>query len=112
MTSYLVRSNICQLYYTLICDTDAVGAQPDDPDIFPVYSPNLKHFPPTWISTCSKDCLRDDGIIMAKMLEKEGVKVKRVHYEGFPHFFHIIYAIPKSQVAIQDMVEGVKFVLN
>ncbi|KAJ9662429.1 hypothetical protein H2201_006138, partial [Coniosporium apollinis] len=73
----------------------AAASKPDDTDTFPVLSPHLGEFPPVWIATCGKDCLRDDGVVMVKLLEDAGVKVKRVHYDGFPHYFHVLPMINK-----------------
>ena len=56
----------------LTSSLEAVNAVPNDSSIFAGLSPNLQDFPPTYIATCGADPLRDDGVVMAKMLEKAG----------------------------------------
>ena len=92
--------------------TDAAGARPDDANVFPALSDHLQEFPPTVITTCGKDVLRDDGVVFVQMLLDQEVKVKHFHYEGFPHFFHVFYSIPKSREMMQDVVGGIHFVLD
>lgn len=67
------------------------GVDPKDKSYFTALdTENLKNFPPTYICTCEFDPLRDDGQIMAKALQKNGVSVKTDFYEG-KFFFYIYY---------------------
>lgn len=84
-------------------------AAPRDPDFLPVWNDNLKHFPPTWISTCGKDPLRDDGVVLERTMEDVGVRVKRVHYEGYPHYFHIFPTLEKRVQFMDDVVSGINW---
>lgn len=47
----------------------------------------LNEFPRTWIATCEKHPLRDDGVVLEKMLIARDVAVQRKHYNGFGHYF-------------------------
>jgi len=62
-------------------------------------SKDLGKFPPTCISTCGTDPLRDDGRVLEKMLKKEGLKTKSDRYEGLPH-------IPGGEKFLANVVKG------
>ncbi|KAI9810198.1 MAG: hypothetical protein M1827_006644 [Pycnora praestabilis] len=91
---------------------DAVDAKPEDPYTFTALSKNLKDFPPTYIATCDKDPLRDDGKVMEYALKKAGVKTNLDNYLGFPHYFWTFPSIKKGQTFVQNVVKGVHFVLG
>jgi len=55
---------------------EASGTDYHDEKVFVTLSKNLAKFPKTYISTCGKDPLRDDGKVLQLMLEKEGVSTK------------------------------------
>lgn len=62
------------------------GVSPTDSSYFTLLdTSNLKNYPPTYITTCEFDPLRDDGKLMAKALKSNGVAVKEDYWEGFPH---------------------------
>lgn len=69
-------------------------------------------YPAVYIATCEKDVLRDDGVVLENMLKDLGVKVKRDHYMGFPHYFFIFPSIRTSRVFLENLIKGVKFVLE
>jgi acetyl esterase/lipase len=73
---------------------------------------SVKDFPRTWIVTCEKDPLRDDGVILENMLIAHGVVVQRKHYNGFGHCFWIFPQIDKRLELLADVVNGVKFVIQ
>lgn len=60
-----------------------------DPYISPVYanSEMLRNLPEAYIITCGRDNLNIDGRKYAELLEKNGVKVTRKHYEYALHGF-------------------------
>lgn len=71
------------------------GVDPKDKSYFTALdTENLKNFPPTYICTCEFDPLRDDGQIMAKALEKNGVSVKTDYYEGESYPLHCSLRFP------------------
>ncbi|TGO69961.1 hypothetical protein BOTNAR_0005g00430 [Botryotinia narcissicola] len=51
-----------------------IDANPEDPRIFVTLSKHLDEFPPTYITTCGKDPLRDDGTVLEMMLKDKGIK--------------------------------------
>ncbi|KAK0277449.1 hypothetical protein LTR91_006080 [Friedmanniomyces endolithicus] len=85
------------------------GVDPKDPGTFVALSDNLKDFPPTYITTCEFDPLRDDGFVLEKALKEVGVPTKHDHYAGFPHYFWIFPSVPESQEYIGKMLGGIEW---
>lgn len=54
-------------------------------DCSPLLAPEFDEFPPTYISVCGCDPLRDEGLEYAKRLEESGVPVKLDVVPGYPH---------------------------
>ncbi|KAK4145923.1 Alpha/Beta hydrolase protein [Dichotomopilus funicola] len=73
---------------------------------------DVKGLPPTYISTCGADPLRDDGTVIERALTRQGVPCRLRNYEGLPHFFWIYPEIPTGDTFREDTVEGVRFVLG
>lgn len=92
-------------------------ARKDDVYVFPALHPLLRagssrELPPTYISTCGADPLRDDGTVIERALTRLGVPCRLRNYEGLPHFFWIYPEIPTGDTFREDTVEGVSFVLE
>lgn len=75
---------------------DAMGVPPDDASTFISLSKHLGEFPPTYITTCEKDILRDDGRLMELKLKEAGSTVVRKHYLGLPHYFWVFPALDEK----------------
>ncbi|RAL61682.1 hypothetical protein DID88_002750 [Monilinia fructigena] len=90
----------------------AVDTDFNDPRTFVTLSPHLDKFPPTYISTCGKDVLRDDGKVLELMLEEKGVKTKRNLYDELPHWFWAFPGLKYTEEFLANTCEGVKFVLG
>lgn len=84
----------------------------DNPNCFVTLSPNLRRFPSTYIITTGKDPLKDDGCVLEAMLKDNGVNVRRSHFDGFPHVFWIFQMCSKRDEAMEDAVNGIRFVLG
>jgi len=54
-------------------------------DCSPLLATEFREFPPTYISICGSDPLRDEGLEYAKKLEAHGVAVKLDVMPGYPH---------------------------
>ncbi|KAF2183903.1 hypothetical protein K469DRAFT_581797, partial [Zopfia rhizophila CBS 207.26] len=54
-------------------------------DCSPLLASEFKGFPPTYISVCGCDLLRDEGLAYARKLEQHGVPVKLDVIPGYPH---------------------------
>ncbi|KAA8573776.1 hypothetical protein MFRU_001g03030 [Monilinia fructicola] len=90
----------------------AVEADVDDSRTFATLSQHLAKFPPTYISTCGKDPLRDDGKVLELLLKDKGVKTKSDFYDGLPHYFWAFPGIKGGEEFLANVCEGVKFVLG
>jgi versiconal hemiacetal acetate esterase len=91
---------------------EVAGADPMDVKVFVSLSEDLKQFPPTYIATCGKDPLRNDGEIFKAMLKEEGVKTKSNQYEGQLHCFWMIPGISGGEEFLQDVVKGTQWALG
>lgn len=74
------------------------GADPKDSSCFTILATD-KHaeFPPTYITSCEFDPLRDDSTILEAALKEAGVPTKHDYYPGFPHYFWIFPPVPEGQ---------------
>ncbi|TEY81845.1 hypothetical protein BOTCAL_0031g00370 [Botryotinia calthae] len=75
-------------------------------------SNHLDEFPPTYIATCGKDPLRDDGKVLEMMLKDKGIKTKSDYYDGVPHYFWLFPGIKGGDEFLDNVSKGVKFVLG
>ena len=90
---------------------EAAGCKYDDPRTFVTLSQNLSRFPPTYISTCGKDPLRDDGRVLEAMLKRVDVKTRSDHYSGVPHCFWLFPNTNEEEV-LANVVKGAQWVLS
>jgi len=91
---------------------EASGTDYHDEKVFVTLSKDLAKFPKTYISTCGKDPLRDDGKVLQLMLEKEGVSTKLDHYEGQPHYWWMFPGIQGGEGFLANVAEGTRWVLG
>jgi versiconal hemiacetal acetate esterase len=96
----------------LLYSFEKADADFNDEGGFITLSKNLHEFPPTHISTCGKDPLRDDGKILEAMLQREGVKTKSDFYPGVPHYFWLFPGIKGGEEFLANVVKGVQWGLS
>ncbi len=58
------------------------------PYFMPMHAEHLSGLPQALVVTAEYDPLRDDGVLYARRLEKEGVKVAHLHFEEMVHGFY------------------------
>lgn len=70
--------------------------------------------PPTVFLVCGKDPLRDEALLLEKVMrEDEGIKTKLHVYGGLPHgFWMVMPQMDASKEAANDSFEGVKWLLE
>jgi versiconal hemiacetal acetate esterase len=91
---------------------ETAGADYNDEKVFVTLSKDLDKFPPTYIATCGKDPLRDDGKVLEIMLKENGVKTKSDFYPGVPHYFWLFPGITGGEEFLMNVVKGVQWVLS
>jgi len=74
----------------------------------PVEAENFAGFPPAYIETAEFDCLHDDGILYARLLEEAGVEVTLNETKGTMHGFDIATKAPDSLAAMAARIAFMK----
>ena len=91
---------------------ETASADYNDEKTFVTLSKDLEKFPPTYIATCGKDPLRDDGKVLELMLKEKGVKTKSNFYPGVPHYFWMFPRIKGGEEFLMNVVKGAQWVLS
>jgi len=83
----------------------------DDPN-YVLYSPveaeSFEGLPPAYIETAEFDCLHDDGILYAKLLEEAGIEVTLNETKGTMHGFDIAEKAPTTLKAMERRISFMK----
>lgn len=86
-----------------------------DPFFAPLMAPPelVRGLPDTYVVTCGYDPLRDDGILYAKKLEGEGVRVQSVNYPDAYHPFFYQFDGPfATKMASRAFDEVVSYLIT
>lgn len=78
----------------------------------PIEGKNFDYFPPAYVETAEFDCLHDDGIIYAELLQKAGVKVVLKETQGTMHGFDIKQKAPTTVEALQSRISFMREQFN
>lgn len=79
--------------------------QYNDPEVSPILTEDLKGLPPAVIINAEFDPLRDDGILYAAKLRKNGVKVWDKCFAGQ---IHLLFGLPPDAEEVKELVTIVK----
>ncbi len=71
----------------------------------PVEAETFEALPPAYIETAEFDCLHDDGVLYAKLLQNAGVSVILNETEGTMHGFDIVQKAPTTKAALTTRIE-------
>lgn len=74
----------------------------------PVEASDFSFFPPAYIETAEFDCLHDDGILYAKLLEEAGVKVVLNETRGTMHGYDIMRSSPTALASMEKRIAFMK----
>ena len=74
----------------------------DDPGVSPLYADFTKGFPPSYISTGTRDLFLSHCSRLQRKLTDAGVENRLYLYEGMWHVFQL-YPIPEAEAAWRDM---------
>ena len=64
--------------------------------------------PPAYIETAEFDCLHDDGILYADLLQKAGIEVTVNETKGTMHGFDIATKAPTTLAAMEQRIAFMK----
>ena len=93
-------------------DLATTGIAPDDVRHSPLLG-DLEGLAPAVIATAEYDPLRDEGEAYADLLEKAGVSVEQVRYDGLVHgFIDMGVMSPAAAAALTDVVARTKTLLH
>ncbi len=70
----------------------------------PIDAPSLAAMPPAYVETAEFDCLRDDGVLYAQRLEREGVPAELYNTEGTIHGFDIVQDSPIVRACVDRRI--------
>ena len=65
---------------------------------------SFNHLPPAYIEVAEFDCLHDDGVLYASLLEKEGIAAELYEVKGAMHGFDTVFKAPTTQRMIAQRV--------
>ena len=74
----------------------------------PVEAKDFTGLPPAYIETAEFDCLHDDGILYAQLLQDAGIPVILHETQGTMHGFDIAQKAPTTQAALAARISFMK----
>ena len=74
----------------------------------PVEAESFEGLPPAYIETAEFDCLHDDGILYADLLQKAGIEVTVNETKGTMHGFDIAAKAPTTLAAMEQRIAFMK----
>lgn len=74
----------------------------------PAEAASHRGLPPAYIETAEFDCLHDDGVLYARLLEAAGVKVEYHEAKGAMHGFDTVWKAPTTQEMVRRRVDYVR----
>ena len=80
----------------------------DDPTYVyysPVEAERFEGLPPAYIEPAEFDCLHDDGILYAKLLQDAGISVMLNETKGTMHGFDIVQRAPTTKAAVAARID-------
>ncbi|KAI9368860.1 Alpha/Beta hydrolase protein [Aspergillus egyptiacus] len=69
-------------------------------------------FPPVHITTSEADPLRDDGVVLGKVLREAGVEVRENQLKGLPHAYWFFNTLPEFPGFLGEVVGGIRWVVG
>jgi acetyl esterase len=73
-----------------------------------VEAESLAGLPPSYIETAEFDCLHDDGILYARLLQREGIEVVLNETKGTMHGFDIAIKASTTMAVMEQRIAFMK----
>ncbi len=70
----------------------------------PAEAESHAELPPAYIETAQFDCLHDDGVLYARLLQENGIEAELTEAEGTMHGFDTVWHAPTTQRMVQKRV--------
>ena len=64
--------------------------------------------PPAYIEVAEFDCLHDDGVLYAKLLQAGGIPVEFHEVKGTMHGFDTVFKAPTSQAMLKKRTDYIQ----
>ena len=95
----------------VMADNYRGDAAVDDPLISPIHA-DYSGFPPTLITTGTRDLLLSDSVRVATAMELDGVDVTLRVWEGMWHVFEFYRELPEARASMAEVCEFVRAALS
>lgn len=74
----------------------------------PAEADNHAYLPPAYVEVAEFDCLHDDGVLYARLLQNAGIQVEFHEAKGTMHGFDTVFNAPASQAMIARRITFIK----
>ena len=81
------------------------GLDPENPEISPIYGKFDPEFPPTLITTGTRDLLLSGCTRLARVMREAGAHVDLRVWEGMWHVFEFYPDIPEAEASLSEVAE-------
>ena len=86
----------------------ARGQDLTDPDLSPIYGPFDATFPPTIVTTGTRDLLLSSCVKLARVMREAGAPVDLRVWEGMWHVFEFYPDLPEAQASLTEIADFLK----
>ncbi|NCG24805.1 MAG: alpha/beta hydrolase fold domain-containing protein [Actinobacteria bacterium] len=87
-----------------MADDYRAGRPTNDPLISPIYA-DFTDFPPTFISTGTRDLLQSDAVRVSAAMREDGVDVTLRVWEGMWHVFEFYRELPEARASMTEIAD-------
>ncbi len=84
-------------------DAYLAGADPQNPQISPLYGAFDSAFPPTMVTTGTRDLLLSDCVRLARVMRESGALIDLRIWDGMWHVFEFYPELPEAQASLDDI---------
>ncbi len=97
---FLLAARIPEVRAAYISDAD-----PSDPDVSPIYGPFDKDFPPTIVTTGTRDLLLSGCVRLTRVMRTAGAVIDLRVWEGMWHVFEFYPGTPEAEASLTEIAE-------